>query len=305
MSIEGYKNIGFYKFVQINLPEILKEEFYVFCKKNRILGTLILSSEGINGMLAGATTSIDSFIKLMEKFDLKKSDFKVSTSEVKPFNRLRIKVKKEIISLGFPEISNPNQNVGTYVEPKDWNSLIEQDDVVLIDTRNYYESSIGTFNKAKLPETKNFKQFPKFINTLDLNKDSKVAMFCTGGIRCEKASSFMLSKGFKEVFHLKGGIIKYLEEVPEKESKWEGECFVFDNRVAIEHNLIQGTYSICNGCRMPINNKEKKSPKYKIGLSCPKCYDNLTKDQIERFTMRHQQIVKSKNNYKFKRNIAR
>ena len=294
MSIEGYKNIGFYKFVQINLPEILKEEFYVFCKKNRILGTLILSSEGINGMLAGATTSIDSFIKLMEKFDLKKSDFKVSTSEVKPFNRLRIKVKKEIISLGFPEISNPNQNVGTYVEPKDWNSLIEQDDVVLIDTRNYYESSIDTFNKAKLPETKNFKQFPKFINTLDLNKDSKVAMFCTGGIRCEKASSFMLSKGFKEVFHLKGGIIKYLEEVPEKESKWEGECFVFDNRVAIEHNLIQGTYSICNGCGEPIKKEDLESPKYEKGVSCTSCFDNLSGEKIKSSKERQKQIELSK-----------
>ena len=294
MSIEGYKNIGFYKFVQINFPEILKEEFYVFCKKNRILGTLILSSEGINGMLAGATNSIDSFIKLMEKFDLKKSDFKVSTSEVKPFNRLRIKVKKEIISLGFPEISNPNQNVGTYVEPKDWNSLIEQDDVVLIDTRNYYESSIGTFNKAKLPETKNFKQFPKFINTLDLNKDSKVAMFCTGGIRCEKASSFLLSKGFKEVFHLKGGIIKYLEEVPEKESKWEGECFVFDNRVAIEHNLIQGTYSICNGCGEPIKKEDLESPKYEKGVSCTSCFDSLSDEKIKSSKERQKQIELSK-----------
>ena len=294
MSIEVYKNIGFYKFVQINFPEILKEEFYVFCKKNRILGTLILSSEGINGMLAGATTSIDSFIKLMEKFDLKKSDFKVSTSEVKPFNRLRIKVKKEIISLGFPEISNPNENVGTYVEPKDWNSLIEQDDVVLIDTRNYYESSIGTFNKAKLPETKNFKQFPKFINTLDLNKDSKVAMFCTGGIRCEKASSFLLSKGFKEVFHLKGGIIKYLEEVPEKESKWEGECFVFDNRVAIEHNLVQGTYSICNGCGEPIKKEDLESPKYEKGVSCTSCFDSLSDEKIKSSKERQKQIELSK-----------
>ena len=294
MGIEGYKNIGFYKFVQINFPEILKEEFYVFCKKNRILGTLILSSEGINGMLAGATTSIDNFIKLMEKVDLKKSDFKVSTSEVKPFNRLRIKVKKEIISLGFPEISNPNENVGTYVEPKDWNSLIEQDDVVLIDTRNYYESSIGTFNKAKLPETKNFKQFPKFINTLDLNKDSKVAMFCTGGIRCEKASSFLLSKGFKEVFHLKGGIIKYLEEVPEKESKWEGECFVFDNRVAIEHNLVQGTYSICNGCGEPIKKEDLESPKYEKGVSCTSCFDSLSDEKIKSSKERQKQIELSK-----------
>ena len=166
--------------------------------------------------------------------------------------------------------------------------------VVLIDTRNYYESSIGTFNKAKLPETKNFKQFPKFINTLDLNKDSKVAMFCTGGIRCEKASSFLLSKGFKEVFHLKGGIIKYLEEVPEKESKWEGECFVFDNRVAIEHNLVQGTYSICNGCGEPIKKEDLESPKFEKGVSCTRCFDSLSDEKIKSSKERQKQIELSK-----------
>lgn len=290
MNSENYEIISFYKFTSINTISQLNDELIVICKKNNILGTVILSNEGINGMLAGSLKSIDKVIKFFEKLDLTRDDFKFSKSDIKPFNRLRIKKKDELISLGFPELSDPNEAVGEYVEPEDWNELIKDKDVVLVDTRNKYETTIGTFDNAILPSIRNFKEFPDFVKEKLTEKNAKIAMFCTGGIRCEKASSYLLKNGFKNVFHLKGGIIKYLEKVSKEDSKWNGECFVFDNRVSIESDMNQGSYLNCNGCGNPLKKEETKSSKYKKGVSCPKCYDYLTDDKIQRSTERQKQV---------------
>ena len=285
-----YKVIGFYKFISLSNVDKLKIEYVNFMKPKKILGTLILAKEGVNGMLAGEDSKIDLIIRELEKIGLNKDEIKISYSEVKPFNRLRVKVKEEIISLGYPELSNPNKKVGTYLNSTEWNKLLEDDDLILLDTRNYYETSIGTFENAIVPDTNTFKDFPNFIKTLDKYKDKKVAMFCTGGIRCEKASSYLLELGYKNVFHLKGGLLKYLEEIPKEESKWEGECFVFDNRVAIEHNLDKGTYIMCNACGEPVSHEETKSSNFKKGIHCPKCVNRLSDKQIQKATERQKQI---------------
>ena len=285
-----YKVIGFYKFISLSNVDKLKIEYVNFMKPKKILGTLILAKDGVNGMLAGEDSQIDLIIRELEKIGLNKDEIKISYSEVKPFNRLRVKVKEEIISLGYPELSNPNKKVGTYLNSTEWNKLLKDNQLILIDTRNYYETSIGTFENAVVPDTNTFKDFPNFIKTLDKHKDKKVAMFCTGGIRCEKASSYLLELGYKHVFHLKGGILKYLEEIPKEESKWEGECFVFDNRVAIEHNLDKGTYIMCNACGEPVSHEETKSSNFKKGIHCPKCVDRLSDKQIQKATERQNQI---------------
>ena len=220
-----YKIISFYKFFDIKSPEILKNKIFKEFKKNSILGTLILSQEGVNGMLSGKEQNLYNVINfLIQNFNLKMQDFKSLNSSKKPFHRLRIKIKDEIISLGRPKSSNPNKNVGKYLEPYEWNALLEKEDVILIDTRNYYETSIGTFKNSMIPNMSNFKDFPKFVDSLSKYKNKNIAMFCTGGIRCEKASSYMIEQGFKNVFHLKGGIINYLGQIKEKISKWQGEC---------------------------------------------------------------------------------
>tara|TARA_B110000014_G_scaffold258685_1_gene245190 strand:- start:209 stop:1114 length:906 start_codon:yes stop_codon:yes gene_type:complete len=285
-----YKVIGFYKFIPLSDVNKLKLEYINLMKPNKILGTLILANEGLNGMLAGEDYKIDLIIKELEKIGINKDDIKISYSEVKPFNRLRVKAKEEIISLGYPELSNPNNKVGTYLDSEDWNKLLDDDELILIDTRNYYETSIGTFENAIVPDTNTFKDFPSFVETLEKYKNKKVAMFCTGGIRCEKASSYLLELGFKDVFHLKGGILKYLEEIPKEESKWEGECFVFDNRVAVEHNLDRGTYIMCNACGEPVSHEESKSSNFKKGIHCPKCLNTLSDKQINKATERQKQI---------------
>lgn len=294
MTSSKFELISFYKFVSLEYPEKLKEELFVICKKLSILGTIIISKEGVNGMLAGTTSSVKTITNFFEPLGLSLDDFKFSESETKPFHRLRIKIKKELISLGFPELSNPNEIVGKYVEPEDWNKLIEEKDIVVLDTRNKYETSIGSFKNAILPSMKNFKEFPDFIKKNNIKKDSRIAMFCTGGIRCEKASAYLLNIGFKEVLHLHGGIIKYLEKVSEENSKWEGECFVFDNRVSIEQGLKQGNYLNCNGCGEPLKKEEVFNPKYKKGVSCPKCYDGLTKEKIKKSSERQKQVELSK-----------
>ena len=289
-----YKIISFYKFIDIDSPQSLQDRFYIFCKKSKILGTLIIANEGINGMLAGQESKIDEISEKLFELRLDRDDIKISFSEIKPFNRLRIKPKKEIISLGSPEKSNPNKLVGKHVKPKDWNQLLDKKDVILVDTRNCFETSIGTFDGALVPNINTFKEFPGFLKTLEGQKEKKIAMFCTGGIRCEKVTSYMLEVGFKKVFHLKGGIVKYLETVPESESKWEGECFVFDNRVTVEHGMKAGTYVTCNACGEPLNNKDMDSPKFNKGISCPQCYDKLTKKQIVKVTERQKQVELAK-----------
>jgi UPF0176 protein len=292
--MKEYKNISFYRFINIESKDLIKEKFSTLCKRLKILGTLIIANEGLNGMLAGSSESIDKVLSELFDFGIKSEDVKISFSEIKPFNRLRIKLKDEIISLGNADKSNPNKMVGKYVEPEDWNKAMEDKDVILIDTRNHYETSIGTFNGALVPNINTFKDFPDFVQRMEDKKDKKIAMFCTGGVRCEKASSYMLQVGFKEVLHLKGGIIKYLENIPEKKSKWEGECFVFDNRVAIEHELDVGTYIICNGCGEPVSKDDASSDKFKKGIHCPSCFDKLSEDQIKRATERQKQVELAK-----------
>ena len=282
--------ISFYKFIPIKDPDKLKDMLFVLCKKSKILGTIIISKEGVNGMLAGSSTSLNTAISFFSKLGFSTEDFKFSRTNIKPFKRLRLKIREELISLGYAKLSNPNEAVGKYVDPEDWNNLISKKDLVLIDTRNEYETSIGTFNEAILPPMKNFKEFPDFIKNNNISKDASIAMFCTGGIRCEKASAYLLKIGFKDVSHLKGGIIKYLEKVSKEDSKWEGECFVFDNRVSIEQDLTQGNYLNCNGCGKPLRKEEVTHPKYKKGVSCPKCYDNLTKEKIESSSERQKQV---------------
>lgn len=247
------------------------------CDSWGIKGSLLLAKEGINGTVAGSREAIDA-LKVFLKTRFNALEYKESWCLEMPFHRMKVRLKKEIVTLGIPEV-NPCTQVGTYVAAKDWNSLISDPETLVIDTRNDYEVSIGTFKGALNPKTRSFTEFPKFVQTLDKTKYKRVAMCCTGGIRCEKASSYMLSQGFKEVYHLKGGILKYLEEVPSEESLWEGECFVFDGRVAVSHGLDLGQYESCHGCRHPIAEKDKASPLYERGVSCPHCYSSLTPEK--------------------------
>ena len=284
---------AFYRFTPLLHLENLQELFFQFLSKQQIKGTILLASEGINGTVAGSKISIEAFRKFLDKKNLlSPSDFKVSSSEKDPFPRLKVKIKNEIVSIG-DALANPQKIVGEYVQPEDWNNLISQEDVLVLDARNTYEHSIGTFKSSIQPETTNFREFPAWVQQLEStrnNKDQKIAMFCTGGIRCEKASSFMKAKGFKNVHHLKGGILSYMEKIDESESLWKGECFVFDDRVALNHKLEVGSFDMCHGCRMPITENDKLSEKYLRGVSCPSCYDNKTLTQKRRYADRQKQI---------------
>ena len=207
-----------------------------------------------------------------------------------PFHRMKVRLKREIVAFGVPEL-NPARNAGTYVKPEDWNALINDPDVVVIDTRNDYEVAIGTFEGAINPETRAFRELPaRIAEESSLKGKPKVAMFCTGGIRCEKSTAYMRSLGFDEVFHLEGGILKYLETVPEEESLWRGECFVFDNRVSVKHGLELGSYELCHGCRQPLSVEEVKDKRFRPGICCPKCHDTITDDQHKRFAERQKQM---------------
>jgi UPF0176 protein len=270
----------FYKFV--SLPDFveLREPMLRYCQEQGIKGTILLALEGINGTIAGSRQAIDSVLAFLRADSrLKDLEHKESSAEVPPFERMKVRLKSEIVTLGLPEV-DPNQQVGTYVSPQEWNELISDPEVIVIDTRNDYEVDIGSFKGAQNPQTKSFREFPDYVHQhLDPTKHKKVAMFCTGGIRCEKASSFMVAQGFEQVYHLKGGILKYLEEVPAAESLWEGECFVFDERVAVSHGLEEGSYELCLSCGRPISDEDKASPKYEPGISCPHCFDSLTEEK--------------------------
>jgi UPF0176 protein len=265
-----------------------------YCNERGVRGTILLAEEGINGTIAGEEEAIADVLAFLRS-DPRLADLehKESIADAPPFDRMKVRRKREIVTLGVPEV-DPTEQVGTYVSPEDWNKLISDPDVVLIDTRNQYEVSIGTFKGAQDPQTRSFRQFPEYVQThLDPNRHKKVAMFCTGGIRCEKASAFMLAQGFEEVYHLKGGILKYLEEVPAEESLWEGECFVFDQRVAVQHGLDLGTHDMCASCGHPISDADKTSPHYEAGVSCPHCVDNLTEEKRARQEMKRRQKQKS------------
>jgi len=275
--------VTFYKFVR--LPDFAekREPLLSHCEAQGIRGTILLAAEGINGTIAGSREAIDSVLTFLRSDPrLVDLEYKESYADSAPFDRMKVRLKKEIVTLGLPEI-DPSDRVGTYISPQEWNELISDPEVTIIDTRNEYEVSIGTFRGAKNPKTASFRQFPDYVrNHLDPNKQRKVALFCTGGIRCEKATSFMMEHGFQEVYHLKGGILKYLEEVPAEESLWQGECFVFDQRVAVREGLAIGTHEMCPSCGHPISEADKTSPHYQEGISCPYCCDRLTQEKRSR-----------------------
>lgn len=295
LNSSPYVVAALYRFARLPQFEALREPLLDQCVSFGIRGTLLLASEGINGTVAGTREGIDLLLAYLKAIpELAQIDHKESFCDELPFYRMKVKLKKEIVTMGVEGI-DPQVTVGRYVEPKDWNALITDPDVLLVDTRNDYEVEIGTFKGALDPNTTTFREFPEYVkNNLDPQKQKKVAMFCTGGIRCEKATAYMIEQGYDEVFHLKGGILKYLEEVPEAESLWQGECFVFDNRVSVNHKLEKGDYDQCHGCRFPITEQDKRDARYVAGVSCPRCHDLLTEDQRMRFSERQKQIQLAK-----------
>ena len=284
---------GFYKFKKILSLKKHKEFFQSEFLNNKIRGTLILASEGINGTISGERKSILKIKNLLRK-KLKFSKFDShnhSLSKFQPFHRGKVKIKKEVVPIGL-NINSKTKRQSKYLSGKSWNKLISKKDTLVVDARKPFEFKVGTFKKAVNPNINNFRDFPKYLKKI--NKAKPVAMFCTGGIRCEKASVYLKQKGFKNVFQLKGGILNYLDNVEKKDSLWKGECYVFDNRVSLKHKLKQGSFSICSGCRTPISPIEKKSNMYEKGVSCPNCYEKLTDSQKARFRMRQKQITLAK-----------
>jgi UPF0176 protein len=267
---------AFYKFAPLADFADQREPLLVRCLQQNLKGTILLAPEGINGTIAGSRTAIAAVLSFLRSDPrLANLDVKESCTRLQPFDRLKVKLKKEIVTLGMPEI-DPNRQVGTYVHPQDWNQLISDPEVTVIDVRNQPEIHIGSFDRATNPQTSSFREFPEYVRQqLDPTKHKKIALFCTGGIRCEKASSFMLSQGFEAVYHLQGGILKYLETVPSEQSLWRGECFVFDQRVAVVEGVgvSDGSYEMCRACGHPISQADQDSTQYEAGISCPHCYD--------------------------------
>lgn len=280
-----------YKFVTLENYQDLKQPLLNTMLAAGIKGTLLLAREGINGTVSGSRAAIDALLDYLNTDErIRGINYKESYTDTNPFYRTKVKLKKEIVTMGVNGI-DPKHIVGTYVKPQDWNDLISRDDVVLIDTRNDYEYEVGTFKGAVNPHTKTFRELPDFVKeNLNPAKHKKVAMFCTGGIRCEKSTAYLKEHGFDEVYHLEGGILKYLEEVPEQNSLWQGECFVFDNRVTVNHQLEKGIYDACHACRRPITAADKQRPEYEAGVSCHQCIDEYTDEQKGRFRERERQI---------------
>jgi UPF0176 protein len=281
-----------YRFVTLEDYQEIKVPLLNFMLEKDLRGTLLLAHEGINGTVAGSRDAINALLAFLGNDPrLAKVSCKESFVDEMPFLRTRVKLKKEIVTMGVEGI-DPKRVVGTYVQAKDWNALISDPDVLLVDTRNDYEVQVGTFKHALNPNTESFREFPQYVKDhLDPTKNKKVAMFCTGGIRCEKSTAYLKEQGFEEVYHLEGGILKYLEEVPEQESLWEGECFVFDERVTVNHALEKGNYDQCNACRMPITEQDKLSDHYQYGISCPHCFEKSTPEQKARFQEREKQMM--------------
>ncbi|MFQ3229813.1 rhodanese-related sulfurtransferase [Reinekea sp.] len=280
-----------YHFVKVEQPERLRAPLLDFLESHQIRGTLILAKEGINGTVSGTREAIDAlyqwFANTPEFIDVKTKE---SFHDEQPFYRTKVKLKKEIVTMGVEDI-DPKKVVGTYVKPTQWNELISDPEVVLVDTRNDYEFDIGTFEGALNPNTSSFREFPDYVKeNLDPTKHKKVAMFCTGGIRCEKSTAYLKEQGFDEVYHLEGGILKYLEEVKEVESKWQGDCFVFDNRVAVGHELKVGEYELCHACRKPLSIEERQHESYVHGVSCHHCIGKVSDKQVARFKEREKQM---------------
>lgn len=283
----AYKIAALYRFVSIeNIPALRKEiqDFAAILKARDgegMCGTLLLASEGINGTIGARADTLDAMINFLdEKLNVRQGELKYSHASQTPFNKFKVRPKKEVITLKRPE-ADPTKLVGQYVEAQDWNALLSDPEVVVLDTRNEYETRVGIFKGAIDPKIEIFTEFPQWVEeNLDPAKHKKVAMFCTGGIRCEKASSYMLAHGFENVYHLKGGILKYLETVPAEQSQWEGECFVFDKRVSVGHALKEGDWTICHGCREPLAAEDVQKPEYEKGVSCHHCADKLTSERL-------------------------
>lgn len=280
-----------YRFVGIDDPGALRGPLLDVMTGNRLRGTLLLAHEGINGTVAGDRAGIDALLAWL-RADVRFADLSCRESRTakQPFARTRVRLKREIVAMGVPDI-DPNR-AGTYVEPQDWNALIGDPDVTLIDTRNEYEIRVGTFRGALDPHTQTFRQFPAFVREhLDPERHGKIAMFCTGGIRCEKSTAFLRQQGFDEVYQLKGGVLGYLEEIPEDQTAWHGECFVFDERVTVDHRLRQGAYEQCHACRMPVSADDRRSEKFVRGESCPYCHDERSDEQRRRYRERERQMA--------------
>jgi len=297
---DAYLTTAMYHFVSLPHFKMLREPLLNFCVSRKIKGTLLLADEGINGTVAGSEKCILELLTYLKIDPLFEGNFKnlahkESWSDKHPFYRMKVKLKKEIVTLGIHGVS-PTKMVGKYVKPQDWNSIISDPEVVLIDTRNDYEYAIGSFKNAINPKTDTFREFPDFVKIhCDPKKHKKVAMFCTGGIRCEKASSYMISEGFDEVYHLEGGILKYLEEIKPENSLWQGECFVFDQRVTIKHGLEVGDYDQCYACRYPLSAEDMQGDKYTPGISCPYCFNTHTPEKLKSLTERQRQVILAKN----------
>lgn len=281
-----------YHFARFAEFAAFREPLAAICKQNGVKGTLLLAREGINGTIAGTDLGIANvlgFIRARPEFAA--LEHKESRASKMPFLRMKVRLKKEIVTMGVEDI-DPNRIVGTYVDPQDWNALITDPETIVIDTRNDYETAIGIFKGAVDPRTKTFREFPDWVkNNPGLHNKPKIAMYCTGGIRCEKATAFMKEQGFEEVYHLKGGILKYLEEVPAEQSLWDGACFVFDERVSVTHGLQEGEHRLCHACRYPLTATEVMSPLYEEGVTCPHCYDTRSDEDRERYRQRQKQIA--------------
>jgi|TARA_B110000046_G_scaffold158811_1_gene170991 UPF0176 protein len=287
--------IAMYKFVRLDDYQTMQPILLSFCQERQIFGTILLAEEGINGTVVGSRQDLGELLTFL-KTDSRLSDLehKESYSEDIPFHRMKVKLKKEIVTMGQPNIK-PSHRTGIRIQPKQWNEIISDPDVILIDARNEYEFQVGSFKDAISPGTTNFREFPDFVNNnLEGQKTKKIAMFCTGGIRCEKASTYMLEQGFEEVYQLNGGILKYLEEIEQDESLWEGECFVFDSRISVDHQLVDGSFEQCFACRRPITDEDMKSKDYEKGVSCLHCINETTAEQRAAFNERQRQVILAK-----------
>ncbi|MDR3448910.1 MAG: rhodanese-related sulfurtransferase [Alphaproteobacteria bacterium] len=288
----SYSIAAFYRFVALENPPALRQEFLQAFAPLDLCGTLLIAPEGINGTLAGSADSIEAMLGILhQRTGLPREDVKFSAAEAKPFNRLKIRLKREIITFKQP-VADPAKLAGTYVEASDWNNLLDDPEITLLDTRNSYETGIGSFEGAAIPPIETFTQFADYVRAnLDPARHKKIAMFCTGGIRCEKASAFMRAEGFDEVYHLRGGILKYLETVAPEQSRWQGECYVFDRRMAVGHGLVPGSYGMCFTCGAPLADSDKAHPHYEEGVSCAHCFAATNDADKTRYRMRQRQMT--------------
>ena len=287
-----------YKFVVLEDLPAFQERLRAICSHSQMMGTLLIANEGLNGTVSASYDGMVEFVSWLRALPaFGDIAIKYALYKERPFNRMKVRLKKEIVTMGCADIY-PSQNAGTYVEPSEWNALIQDPDVMVVDTRNTYETAIGSFKGAVDPHTTNFREFPKWAQDLadlpEAERPKKLAMFCTGGIRCEKSTALMRHYGFDDVYHLKGGILKYFEEVPSEDSLWEGECFVFDSRVSVDHNLKKGDYELCFACRMPLTVEQRAQDTYLPGLSCPHCFDSKTLAQKARYEERQKQVALAK-----------